>query len=68
MMSRKGNFTNEKISKIISLSRDYRKHRDIVTHIRPAIDFSDQKHMARIDRLAKEKNKYSTNVRNFQLS
>lgn len=61
-------FNNEKISKIITLSSDYQKHRELVQHAKPVIDFSDQKHMKKVLKLSIEKDKYTHNVRNLRLT
>ncbi len=61
-------YNNEKISKVITLSSNYKKHRENITAIKPVIDFSDHKHMIKALKLSKEKNQYTHNVRNLKLS
>ena len=37
MRQNKAYFNNEKMSKIIALSCDYKKHREIITNIKPVV-------------------------------
>jgi hypothetical protein len=59
---------SEKIGNIIALSSNYKKHRELMAHVKPAIDFSDQKHMKKILKLSIEKDRYTHNVRNLRLT
>jgi len=43
---------SEKIGNIIALSSNYKKHRELVTTIKPVIDFSDQRHMKKVLKLS----------------
>jgi hypothetical protein len=51
-MSKPWQFGNEKISQIISISSNYKRHREQVSHIKPAIDCSNQKHMQKVLQLS----------------
>lgn len=52
MRQNKAYFNNERMSKIIALSGDYKKHREIVVQAKAVIDFSDAKHMKKIQKLS----------------
>jgi hypothetical protein len=54
------------MSNVIALSNDYRYHRDNVTKVRAAVDFSDQRHIKKTLKLHVEKNRYANNARNFR--
>lgn len=58
---------NEKISKVITLSSNYKRHREVVAAIKPAIDCSDSKHMKKALKLSAEKDTYTKNVRQLKL-
>lgn len=62
-----GYSTNEKISKVITLSSNYKRHREVVATSRPAIDCSDTKHMQKALKLSAEKDTYTKNVRQLRL-
>lgn len=46
-------YNNEKISKVITLSSNYKKHRENITAMKPVVDFTDHKHMAKALKLSK---------------
>ena len=53
MKHNKAYFGNERMNKIIALSGDYKRHRDIIANIKPGIvDFADAKHMKKIAKLS----------------
>jgi hypothetical protein len=51
MFSNQAGYT-EKLAKVISLSSNYKRHYDNMARIKPAVDFSDQKHMKRVLKLS----------------
>jgi hypothetical protein len=61
-------YNNEKISQVITLSSNYKRHRDGVAAVKPAVDFTNPKHMKKALKLSAEKDQYTHNVRNFKLS
>ena len=58
---------NEKIAKVINISSNYKHHYDNLAHIKPAVDFSDHKHMKKVLKIATEKDRYARNVRALRL-
>jgi hypothetical protein len=62
-----GYSNNEKISKVITLSSNYKRHREVVASTKPAIDCSDAKHMRKALKLSAEKDTYTKNVRQLRL-
>jgi hypothetical protein len=62
-----GHGNNEKMSKVITLSSNYKRHREVVATIKPAIDCSDTKHMKKALKLSAEKDSYTKNVRQLRL-
>lgn len=52
MNQNKAAFNNEKLSKVIALSSNYKKHREIIASAKAVIDFSDEKHMKRTLKLS----------------
>jgi hypothetical protein len=56
------------MSKIIALSSDYKKHRQIVANAKPIVEFSDIKHINKIAKLSTEKDKYWNNVRKLKIN
>jgi hypothetical protein len=53
---------------VITLSSNYKRHRDVVAAVKPAVDFTDHKHMKKALKLSAEKDQYTHNVRNLKLS
>jgi hypothetical protein len=59
--------TNEKMSTVITLSSNYKRHRAVVEAIKPAVDCSDNRHMRKALKLSAEKDTYTKNVRQLKL-
>ncbi len=68
MKANRANYNNEKISKVIVLSGNYKRHCDNITHIKHVVDFSDHKHMQHTLKLSEEKDRYAHNVRKLRLT
>lgn len=61
-------YNNEKLTQVINLSSNYKKHRENIATIKPVVDFTDHKHMKKALKLSSEKDHYTHNVRNLKLT
>lgn len=59
---------SEKIGNIITLSTNYKKHRELLSHVKPVVDFDNQKHLKKVLKLSIQKDRYTHNVRNLRLT
>jgi|JI6StandDraft_1071083.scaffolds.fasta_scaffold1603425_1 hypothetical protein len=67
MFSNRGRYS-EKIAQVISISSNYKRHYDNLANVKPAVDFSDHKHMKKVLQLSTEKDRYTNNVRKLRLN